>query len=52
MDLPQKQYREKIAAVCADCKSPEHICNMWPIIEGHLPKDRIHIKLVGKDLGY
>ena len=38
--------------LCADCKSPERICNMWSIIEGHLPEDRIHIKLVGEDLGY
>jgi hypothetical protein len=38
--------------LCADCKSPERICNMWSIIEGQLPEDRIHIKLVGEDLGY
>jgi hypothetical protein len=38
--------------VCADCKSPERICNMWSIIEGHLFEGRIHVKLVGEDLGY
>jgi LUD domain len=38
--------------LCTDCRSPERICNMWSIIEGHLLKDRIHVKLVGEDLGY
>ena len=38
--------------LCYDCKSPERICNMWSIIEGHLLENRIHVKLVGEDLGY
>jgi L-lactate utilization protein LutB len=38
--------------LCADCHSPERICNMWSIIEGHLIANRIHVKLVGEDLGY
>ncbi|MHC1728230.1 MAG: lactate utilization protein [Syntrophobacteraceae bacterium] len=38
--------------LCSDCKSPDRICNMWSIIEGHRIKDRIHVKLVGEDLGY
>ena len=38
--------------LCHDCKSPTRICNMWSIIEGHIIKDRIHVKLVGEDLGY
>ena len=38
--------------LCADCRSPQRICNMWSIIEGHMIKDRIHVKLVGEDLGY
>jgi hypothetical protein len=38
--------------LCADCHSPERICNMWSIIEGHLVANRIHVKLVGEDLGY
>ena len=38
--------------LCSDCKSPQRICNMWSIIEGHMIKDRIHVKLVGEDLGY
>ncbi len=37
---------------CHDCDSPERICNMWSIIEGHGIPNRIHVKLVGEDLGY
>jgi hypothetical protein len=37
---------------CGDCKSPQRICNMWSIIEGHMVKGRIHVKLVGENLGY
>ncbi len=33
--------------LCADCRSPQRICNIWSIIEGH-----IHVKLVGGNLGY
>ena len=38
--------------LCSDCRSPQRICNMWSIIEGHLVKGRIHVKLVGENLGY
>lgn len=38
--------------ICSDCKSPQRICNMWSIIEGHMIENRIHVKLVGEDLGY
>lgn len=38
--------------LCSDCRSAERICNMWSIIEGHMVKDRIHVKLVGAHLGY
>jgi hypothetical protein len=38
--------------LCTDCKSPQRICNMWSIIEGHMIQDRIHVKLVGENLGY
>ncbi len=38
--------------LCTDCKTRERICNMWTIIEGHRLKGRIHVKLVGEDLGY
>jgi hypothetical protein len=38
--------------LCTDCRSPQRICNMWGIIEGHMIKGRIHVKLVGETLGY
>ena len=38
--------------VCADCKSPTRICNMWSIIEGHMIENRIHVKLIGEVVGY
>ncbi len=38
--------------LCADCKTPQRICNMWSIIEGHMVKGRVHVKLVGENLGY
>jgi len=42
----------KEKGLCFDCKSAQRICNMWSIIEGHMVKDRIHVKLVGENLGY
>jgi len=38
--------------LCIDCKAPQRICNMWSIIEGHMAKGRIHVKLIGENLGY
>jgi hypothetical protein len=38
--------------LCHDCRSPQRICNMWSIIEGHSIQNRIHVKLVGENLGY
>ena len=38
--------------LCADCRSPGRICNIWSIIEGQMVKGRIHVKLVGEQLGY
>jgi len=38
--------------LCSDCKTPQRICNMWSIIEGHMIQNRIHVKLIGEDLGY
>jgi len=40
------------SGLCSDCKTPQRICNMWSIIEGHMIKDRIHVKLIGENLGY
>ncbi|MBI4765215.1 MAG: lactate utilization protein [Deltaproteobacteria bacterium] len=38
--------------LCSDCRTPTRICNMWSVIEGHVVKDRIHVKLVGEPMGY
>ena len=38
--------------LCLDCSSPARICNIWSIIEGQRFEGRIHVKLVGEDLGY
>jgi L-lactate utilization protein LutB len=37
---------------CSDCSSPTRICNHYTLIEGSLDPDRIHIVLIGEDLGY
>lgn len=38
--------------LCSDCKTPQRLCNMWSIIEGHMIENRIHVKLIGESLGY
>lgn len=38
--------------LCSDCRTPQRICNIWSIIEGHMIEGRIHVKLVGEFLGY
>ena len=38
--------------LCSDCSSSQRICNAWSIIEGQLFEGRIHVKLIGEDLGY
>jgi hypothetical protein len=40
--------------VCSDCHSPQRLCNVWTIIDGQSATlaGRIHVKLVGADLGY
>ena len=37
---------------CHNCRSETRICNSWVVIEGSSVKDRIHVVLVGEDLGY
>jgi hypothetical protein len=37
---------------CHQCASETRICNIWSIIEGSAVQDRIHVVLVGEDLGY
>jgi hypothetical protein len=38
--------------ICADCDSPQRICNAWSVIEGQSIPGRIHVKLIGEELGY
>jgi len=38
--------------LCSDCNSLQRICNSWGIIERQTDKGRIHVKLVGENLGY
>ena len=40
------------SGICSDCKTPARFCNIWSIIEGQRIKGRIHVKLVGENLGY
>lgn len=39
--------------ICTDCDHPRRICNFTGIIESQLPrfKDRIHVVVIGEDLG-
>jgi hypothetical protein len=37
---------------CEDCTSPDRICNSWVITEKSLPKGRIKVVLVERDLGF
>ncbi len=36
---------------CADCKSPDRICNTWTITEKSFPKGRVKVVLINEDLG-
>ncbi len=36
---------------CADCSSPERICNSWTINEKSYPKGRITVVLINEELG-
>lgn len=38
--------------LCADCRAPKRICNFWSIIEGSMVPNRMHVILVGENLGY
>ena len=39
-------------AVCAECNSPDRICNSWTITEKSFPKGRIKVILINEDLGF
>lgn len=36
---------------CADCASPERICNVWTVQEKSFPQGRVRVVLVNDDLG-
>ena len=36
---------------CADCKSPQRLCNTWTITERSFPKGRIKVILINEELG-
>lgn len=37
---------------CHDCRASQRICNMWSVIEGHMIRGRLHVKLIGENVGY
>jgi L-lactate utilization protein LutB len=39
-------------SICADCSSPDRICNTWAITEKCFPKGRITVVLINEDLGF
>jgi L-lactate utilization protein LutB len=42
-----------VVGICQNCNSPERICRAYSMIDGQMPqdKDRIHVIIVGEDLG-
>jgi hypothetical protein len=36
---------------CAECKSPQRLCNTWTITERSFPKGRIKVVLINEELG-
>jgi hypothetical protein len=40
------------SGICNDCHGPQRVCNFWSIVEGSMLPGRIHVKLVGENLGY
>lgn len=40
-----------VTGQCADCDSPERICNATVVIHKQVDKDRLHLVFVGADLG-
>lgn len=36
---------------CADCKSPNRICNVWTVSEKSFPKGRIKVVIINQEMG-
>ncbi len=53
MNVMRLQKKNPCAATsfCADCNSPDRICNTWVITEKSFPKGRIKVVLINEDLG-
>jgi len=47
------EFKTSCAATsrCADCKSPQRLCNTWTITEKSFPKGRIKVVLINEELG-
>ena len=47
------EFRTPCAATsrCADCKSPQRLCNTWTITEQSFPKGRIKVVLINEEMG-
>ena len=41
-----------VNGLCADCRAPKRLCNFWSVIEGSMVPNRLHVVLVGENLGY
>ena len=49
--FPSKETPCQKTGVCADCMSPDSICNYFQIIRRCAPAKRIKVILVGEELG-
>ena len=39
-------------SICAECKSPDRICNTWTITEKSFPKGRIKVVVINEEAGF
>ena len=53
MNAIRHEFKTPCAATsrCADCKSPQRLCNTWTITERSFPKGRIKVILINEELG-
>ncbi len=50
--FPQKKTPCQLTGCCADCQSPDSICNYFVITRRCFPPGKIKVILVGESLGY
>lgn len=41
-----------VTGICSECSAPKRICNAYTLIKRQMQKDRIHVIIINKDLGY